>query len=474
MNITELAMLKKIVGNSGGSGDATVLLHERQMTFAANGTHEITPNEGYDGLSRVGITVDVPAFYNLDLVGNLNSYFETQLDKRNVYRARPGLYTHVRINESVYLPMGGNTYIVDELPEIGEPLSIDGETPNVVYYNRADETVYGYITDEMASALAMSAGWYDVGTFLQLLNFSYGGVVTNFENMTDNETVYFIANTLYLVYSDDAWAWYAPSVDDDNSGGVDKIQRWIELQGNSSKYMFYNFSGTSVDEIMEGADTSGATDMQYMFSSATKLTSVPLFDTSNVTDMYYMFNSCSALTTVPLFNTSKVNKMASMFRSCSKLTSVPLFDTSNVTSMDGMFYYCGSLTTVPAFDLRNSDDLYNMFFYCSKLTEIWVRNIKKNLQVSDGSFWGTLITRESLLNLCKECRNVNVSRTLTMGSNNLNKLNGIYVKLIDITDEMRAEDDLIDEKYPFVQCESTDADAMTIQDYMALKMWTLA
>jgi hypothetical protein len=75
--------------------------------------------------------------------------------------------------------------------------------------------------------------------------------------------------------------------------------------------------------------------------------------------------------------------------------------------------------------------------------------------------------------LCKECRKTSSSLTLTVGTANLAKLEGIYVKLIDITDDMRAEDDLIDEKYPFVQCESTDDGAMTIADYMTTKMWTL-
>ena len=227
--------------------------------------------------------------------------------------------------------------------------------------------------------------------------------------------------------------------------GVDKIQRYLELNNNSASYLFYNFNGTSVDELLDGVDTSNVNSMTYMFQYSRQIETVPLFDTRNVTSMNYMFNTCQKLKTIPLFNTR------------------------NVTSMNSTFSSCSVLETIHSLDIRNVTSANSMLSVCFQLKECWIRNIKIDLQVNAGKF-----TLESLLHLCKECRNVNSSRTLTVGTANLEKLANVYVKLIDITDEMRAEDDLIDEKYPFVQCESTDADAMTIQEYMATKMWSLA
>ena len=314
---------------------------------------------------------------------------------------------------------------------------------------------------------------------------------------------------------------FPDAIDGIQTGGcVDKIQRWIELNGDKADRLFYYFSGASVDEIMDGVDTSNITSAQYMFNGCKALTSVPLFNTSNVTNMEYMFSSCSQLTSVPLFDTSKVTKMGDMFKNCSQLTSVPLFNTNNVKNMNSMLYgtalttvplfdtsnvtnmgymlqtcsrltsvplfntsnvtnmdsmlYGTALTTVPAFDMRNVTTASSIVFNCKKITECWLRNIKINLQVGNGSSWGHFLTLESLLHLCKECRKTSSSLKLTVGTANLEKLANVYVKLIDITDDMRAEDDLIDEKYPFVQCESTDEGAMTIQDYMATKSWTLA
>ena len=71
-------------------------------------------------------------------------------------------------------------------------------------------------------------------------------------------------------------------------------------------------------------------------------------NTSEVTDMSYMFSGCSSLTSLDLrgFDTGKVTNMSSMFSGCSSLVTIKVGDgwtTSKVTSSDNMFYDCGSL-----------------------------------------------------------------------------------------------------------------------------------
>lgn len=186
-----------------------------------------------------------------------------------------------------------------------------------------------------------------------------------------------------------------------------------------------------------------------------------------------LFEGCSSLTEIPLFDTSKYTSMMSMFNGCSKLTSVPLFNTSNNTSVFMMFYNCYKLQTVPALDMRNVTATSNVFFSCWDLLDIRMRNIKVSMQVGT-SRYGDKIAVDSLIHLIYELRDTGSSKTLTMGATNLEKLANVYVKLIDITDEMRAEDDLIDEKLPFIVCDSTDEGATLITSYVSAKNWALA
>jgi surface protein len=238
----------------------------------------------------------------------------------------------------------------------------------------------------------------------------------------------------------------------------------------SMNTMFYNC--VSIIEIPL-FDTRNVTDMANMFLSCQGLIAVPLLSTSNVTSMYQMFSNCTSLTTVPLFDTSNVTNMNWLFNGCTSLTTVPLFDTSNVTNMGWLFNRCSSLTTVPELDIRNVTNAYNMFGDCTSLTECRVRNIQTDIQVSSYNSYGHLLTLDSLIHLIKECRDTGSNKTLTIGTVNMDKIANVYVRTVDITDAMRAEDDLIDEKLPFEVCESTDAGAMLITDYIRLKNWTI-
>jgi surface protein len=211
------------------------------------------------------------------------------------------------------------------------------------------------------------------------------------------------------------------------------------------------------------------TDATMMFYQCRTLVSVPLFDTSKVTKMYNILNDCSALTSIPPFDTSKVTDFTGAFRDCKKITSVPDLDTSSATTTAVMFYGCSSLTSIPGLDLRNVTNAANMLASCKSLTNIAIKNIKTNLSIS-GS---TKLTSDSLIHICRELRDTGSVNTLTMASESLTALSTTYVKLIDITDEMRSEDDLIDEKLPFEICESTDEGAMLITDYVILKNWSI-
>ena len=159
-------------------------------------------------------------------------------------------------------------------------------------------------------------------------------------------------------------------------------------------YMFTSCSAlTSLD--VTKFNTGNVTNMSSMFSGCSKLTSLDVtkFNTANVTDMNRMFYNCSALTSLDVtkFNTGNVTDMSSMFSGCSKLTSLDVtkFNTMNVISMGGMFSNCSALTSldVTKFNTMNVISMGSMFFSCRSLISLDVRNFNTaNVTNMNGMF----------------------------------------------------------------------------------------
>ena len=129
-------------------------------------------------------------------------------------------------------------------------------------------------------------------------------------------------------------------------------------------------------------NTEQVTNMSYMFSDCSALTSLDLsnFNTAKVRDMSYMFYRCSALSSLDLsnFNTAIVTNMSYMFSDCSNLSSLDLsnFNTAIVTNMSYMFFNCANLSSL---DLSNFNtaivsDMSLMFGSCSTLSSLDLSN----------------------------------------------------------------------------------------------------
>ena len=138
----------------------------------------------------------------------------------------------------------------------------------------------------------------------------------------------------------------------------------------SCYYLFNNYGGTSVDDLIQPNDTENVTTMERMFEACQQLTSIPQFNTSKVTNMNHMFSGCSSLTSIPLLDTSNVTNGIGMFKGCSNLTSIPQLNISNFAKTSSMFEDCTSLTTIPQLDTSNATSIGSMFRGCTNLTSI--------------------------------------------------------------------------------------------------------
>ena len=143
----------------------------------------------------------------------------------------------------------------------------------------------------------------------------------------------------------DTFASYPSAIDSLPSGGGNTLKTLLDVT-QSCSYLFYEYAGTSVNNLISYSDTENVTTTYCMFSQCYNLTTIPQLNTSNVTSMNYMFQYCLKLTTIPQLNTSSVKNMSYMFENCRYLTTIDLTHMKlTSTSQSNQFAYnCNSLT----------------------------------------------------------------------------------------------------------------------------------
>ena len=376
-------------------------------TITENGTHTITPSEGFGAMFGVSVDVNIPSVTD---------------DKIQYFNRKPtaddaGLKTIGWTDESVnYFKYNNCVY-----PWEADKYKVSDANKQIVINNKSDiETNRNnpdfkycpmFDTSNMTSMDNMFSHCESLASIPQL----------NTSNVTNMNSMFLNCKSLTTI----------PQLD------TSKV--------TDMSYMFQNCpSLTSIPQL----NTSNVTNMNNMFEDCTSLASIPQLDTHSVTKMNSMFEGCTSLDTIPQIDTSNVTDMDNMFYECSSLTTIPILNTSNVTRMTSMFYYCTSLTSIPQLDTSKVTNTYSMFTSCTSLTSVsrldatslttasnmfgydfsplnkfttfgGLTNLKVNLDLSPCKS----LTKESLLNVFNEAADVTASpKTLTLGSTNLAKL----------------------------------------------------
>lgn len=210
--------------------------------------------------------------------------------------------------------------------------------------------------------------------------------------------------TLYIwdiTYNNSDWSRMFNGTSSGSTSGTYNGRTFIIYGANTTgvtnmSYLFNNNNVASNVPIVKLAhfDTSTVTNMEGMllnvgFVDLEDLTNIK-YDTSNVTNMSYMFKSVkiyntpdASTITLPMLNTSKATNMALMFsdiniiRSSSGYSGLnfPLYDTSKVTNMESMFHgiLYGSVT-VPLFNTSSLVNMKCMFKGCKYLNAVRMFN----------------------------------------------------------------------------------------------------
>ena len=170
----------------------------------------------------------------------------------------------------------------------------------------------------------------------------------------------------------DTFASYSSAIDNLPSGATSTLKTLLDAT-QSCFYLFRDYSGESVNDLISYSDTENVTKFGNMFDQCRNLTTIPQLDTRKVTDMSYMFYYCSKLVTIPQLDTISVTSMGYMFYGCQNLTTIPQLNTSKVTYMSNMFGNCSSLTTIDITHMSKSNNSFASG--CMSLTKLIIRNM---------------------------------------------------------------------------------------------------
>ena len=280
--------------------------------YTENGQYRIATPDGYDGISDVNLTVNVPekTTFNFNQLDNVTFHTNgTTLDLTG-------------LDTSTFTSMRNMFYYCEKITTI-----------DVSHFD--------------TSNVRNMSGMFSVCDMLTSLDVSHFNTskVTDMSNMFANTGLKALDLTTF------------------DTSNVNNMERMFYNSNRLESLNVYNFN------------TAKVTDMGGMFHGI-KPTELDLssFDTSQVTNMSGMFGWCSNIVSLNLssFNTSQVTDMSGMFGWCLNLKSLNIsnWNMSKVTNVYQMFDATSLIETIVCDGLQLPDiDLSDISLnYCPKLT----------------------------------------------------------------------------------------------------------
>ncbi len=420
-------LVPEILNISGGGG---ATLQSKSVAIVSNGTTNVVPDSGYDGLSDVEISTNVVPVSNIyrvetiaqrNALTGLNSGDMCVVTSSSTGNWQENTSTNViTFPATVTLPNAYSNYYSAYLVgnNVNTPISLDeysfsisngwgGDIYFNIEYNSSDGITYtrtrlqcnntssweDYVSGDVVTLpeTVSIESWGDpfdsnVGYFMQIMSNTFDGLFV-YKNNTwgyayigiDTEAVDLFNGKIAYTNSGPITGTLGTTINNNllKSTYRDICSCVSGYKPTTMYEMFANYTGTDLS-IAKLIDTSLVTSMGSAFNSCSYITNLDVsnFITSNVTDMSNMFSECPLLTSLDIsnFNTSSVTNMSNMFSGCSDLTTLDIsnFTTSNVTDMSNMFNRCPSLTSLD-FSNFNTSKLTNMsymFGQCSGLTSL--------------------------------------------------------------------------------------------------------
>lgn len=170
---------------------------------------------------------------------------------------------------------------------------------------------------------------------------SYSNAIDNIQTGSKNESITITENG---VYTAPEGTGYSPvNVSVATQGGSLKTLLDTTQRAN---YLFTEYKGTSVSDLISYSDTSNVKYASNMFQNCSNITSIPNLDFSKVVATTYMFHNCKGITNIPYAIFEKADICDNMFLNCVNLEYIKIKLGNNLSSIQSMFSNCEKLNTI--------------------------------------------------------------------------------------------------------------------------------
>lgn len=402
-----------------------VNLTTADVEYTENGEYTVTPEEGYDGLSQVDITVNIDtqsiadeAYAEGEAAGIVTGKAQGVAEQKAKLTS-----TTITQNGTSTREDGWNSVTVNVQPTLQAKTATPTTSQQVITADSGNDGLSQVTVNAVTSAIDANITAGNIKKDVSIL-----GVTGTYEDTPDLETksVTYTANDTYTItptagkdgmssvevtvnvagsncpdWSSIGWdcndvtasgieadlAYTAQKKAEYEAGTITNFENFQSLfipQINYSgkKIPHHMFSSSYIYYVPSVIDFSAATSVNYesMFYNSSKIRSISLV--APITgDAGKMFYRCSSLRELHI-SFSGVTNCMTMFSSCTALTTLPLLDCSNVGNIQNMFSDCASLVNLGGF--------YNLG---SRLTS--TGSGRSTLDLSSS----TLLTKESIMNV---------------------------------------------------------------------------
>lgn len=235
---------------------------------------------------------------------------------------------------------------------------------------------------------------------------------------------------------------------------------------NQQKKIYYNNGMALVKEVTDKLEIiiEGAYDV----SDVAKIC-VNIFTIKEKIDITksanYLFSSFKGdnLDEILQYNDTENAESANDAFSYTNLTKLPLLNFEKCKEMDRFLFWSDKINEIPSYNLRSISSLVSAFLYCYNLTSFLAYGMRTSFSIRNC----TLMEAPALVTVLSNCQVVTSTKTLTLGSTLLAKLENVYVKEtgVELYEGITCR--------PCVICESTDEGAMLATEYFTRKGWTI-